>query len=537
MLLRMEKRILCLTKGKQQIQVIEASLNRKGAQMYNAATLPLSEQPEEKTAEQLHRLLKEKKFKTKRVRAALLSDGIKYQRIVIPFMRKRELMTAVKQAAAKDQGQPVHKLYIDHKVIRVFVDKGVKRYEVLVASCLQSEIDAFEELLRKAKLKPVLISTLSGNFAYEPHFKKKKTDASVREVNAYVYFAEGYTSISFMEDDQIVFFREFAIPVVGQACNPEEDFFGFLEEKNEKPSEEKPVQNRDAEVDLAGEDLSRTSTEISRSLRYFQQNFREHRVTQLILCGRPVDMATLEESLQNEKIPLHSYAQLAVASFPKIPREEAAQKILYFASELGLLLGAPLREKINFIPGLTPVYRFRGVLGSVALLTGCILGLFYFYLGNEISTLQQQIGIVETNKVQTIARMKKLQQAEAKRKKYNKLKPLVTRQAFAPYRLSYVPFKKLSLMIPDQVVLNKIEARRQDKNWMGSISGEVTGREIERVRYYYESFREVLESSPLFQNPQTPVPRIGKQPDQEKLSLGFHADFQLPVVAFEHRWD
>ncbi|MBF0288384.1 MAG: pilus assembly protein PilM [SAR324 cluster bacterium] len=547
MLFQMEKGILCLTKGKKQIQIIEASLNRKGAKLHNTATLPLSEDSEEKTAEQLRKLLKEKKFKTRRVRAALLSDGIKYQRIVIPFMRNRELMTAVKQAAAKDQGQPVHKLYIDHKVIRVFLDRGIKRYEVLVASCLQSEIDAFEQLLLKAKLKPVLISTLSGNFAYESHTKKKKiekkkvekkkTESNVRDVNAYVYFAEGHTSISFIEDDQIVFFREFAVPAMGQSKNSEDDFFGDLEEKTNQAAIENSEQEASPEEGFSEDDLSRTSTEISRSLRYFQQNFREYRVSQLILCGRPVDSVKLEEALKSEKIPIHSYSKLAQVFCPKVTKQEAMQKISYFASELGLLLGAPLREKINFIPGLTLVYQFRALLASLVILLCCVCGLSYFYFGNEISILQQQIGRIETSQVQTIVQMKMLQQVEGKRKQHDQLKPLVTRQVFMPYRLSYVPFKKLSQGIPDQVILRKIDAIRKDKKWEGSISGEVRGHEIEKVRYYYESFREFLEKSPLFQDLKAPVPRIAKKPEQKELSLGFKADFQLTSVSFEHNWN
>ena len=522
-----EKRTLCVSTGKDRLQLVELSLRKDGVHVHNSVILSPVPPSSTELSVQLRQLLQAKHIKTKTAYVVSRSEKMRFQRVTVPFMGKRELKIAAHQAASEHQSIPAQKLYIDYRVLRDFIEGGIKRYELLIASCPQVEVDTLEDALLRAHLKPRLISALSGNFAFQPQFRKKK-EIKIKEVHAYVYLSPQYAIMAFLENGVYVFSRKFATKTTNLPPSLLNDYF-----PEPPPPIDDALKERDdaftvpSTTPLEGEEFSRIMIEISRSLRHFQQNFRIYRVTQLILCGQPLDVTAVRKALQQPQIQVSSYDKLVSIHFPDLLAPDAAYKASYYAGEVSLMFGNRLDEKLNFIPSPSWIYRFRGVLAITTCLLTLLCGVLAWQWTEETLDLRHQVSQMQAEKARVQAQLTQLQKGESTRQNHQNLRRLVTREIFEKERVSTLPFKQLTHIIPKQIQLESIATQALENTWEGSLTGKVTDTHIELVKQHYDEFYESIQTSPFFKNAEAPTPKVAIDPAAQNITLNFEIDFQL----------
>lgn len=518
---------LCITRGEKRLQLLEAQLEGDKVTVTHFGVIPELDPNVNKAADQLRDLLAEKKIKTKNVYAGLQSENIKFKRIVVPMMGKQQLTTAVKQALVREFQQPIQNLEYTYRPIQDIQDKGIRRQEILISGIPKQEMQYFEDLLVKARLKPVYITPIRANFAYY-NITRSKDNTLPNEVQAFVYISPDYSVMSFLQEGWFVFSRGFITPKMEE--EEEEDLAEFFLSKNRKV-EEKVVQPADNQRgsgsrELSGEELFRVGTEISRSMRFFQQNFRNYDITQLILCGRAIDIESLKGNLGNVRFTLHAYSDLAQAKFPKSSKYSNVEKVNQYTTELSLLWGRPQNEKLNFLPPPSFLKKYKYALAGLWMVVFTLMLLFLITLQIQKYTVEPKLERLQNSIRLQEARLNELRQSDQNRQVMDLVKSIVDRSAFKQQQLENYVFKKISVVVPDEMMVEKISVSYKDKKWAGTIDGKVIHKDANQAKRLYQLFLEKMKQSPLFKEFKSSPIDIAKDKD-EGYSLRFNNQFTL----------
>ncbi|MBF0237207.1 MAG: hypothetical protein HQM12_05820 [SAR324 cluster bacterium] len=510
------KRVLCISKADQRYYIIEVGMENNRIKVFNSAIYTQT-QNDARSAAELRKLLKIRQFKTDITYASLLTDQAHYQRVVLPDLSSNELKAIFNRNIEKLHNKPVASLYFDNKMVQTVQDKkGNPRWEHLLISMERPEVDQFDAFLRKAGLKPVLIApmnmTMSG-FCCDTSDKSELEN----KIDVYVYVGKGLNTISFMQNNWFVFSREFFL---GKSDNQAE--------------------NADIE-EFTGQNLHRFSTELSRSIQYFQQNFRDYHIKRVILCGMPVPANAVGEHVVDGKpLEVNGYDSIADLDIGNFQGNEAFKDHLgLFSGALSLALGNPYKDKLNLLNPPTIFHKLRFILGGLFLGLILCMGILFFHWNSEYAELNvkviEQQGILSNEQ----AVLAKLQQDDSIRSFYHRVKVLTEREIYKPYQLSHYPYKKISQVIPKQMILKEINTEITPNGWIGNMTGIVEDTNADRAKRHFDRFYSALQASPLFSKLEARPLKISednasstgntviKQNEEKKVTLRFDVTFEL----------
>ncbi|MGK5093376.1 hypothetical protein WDW89_15375 [Deltaproteobacteria bacterium TL4] len=501
------KRVVCINKMDKHYYAVEVGMENEGLMVYNFLYFT-QEGADAEAAVQFGKRLKEHGFKSHIAYATFMTDEAKFERLVLLNAGDVKKLSHLK--VEKNHGKPANKLYYDVRQIQTFLNKKrQERVEFLLSSVEREHVETYEDFLLRAGLKPRLIAPMN---AYQNAFLNRQGTPDVhnplsRNVDAYVYVAKGMNTVCFMQQGWFLFSREFYIT-----------------------KKDTSVDELDAPgLELTQQEQHRISTEVARSIQYFQQNFREYELKRIIMCGQETPRGLLQ-NLRVENVEITPYNEIAEVKISEFENSEVFQQNMgVFSGGLGVALGNAFEDKINFIPSPTIFQRFRFVLGPILIVLTLLCGALFTGFVAQHSSVEEEIVEMLNQIAQEQTTLIRLQEENRIRNLFFDGLTMINREAFRPYLMTEYAFKKLSQIIPPKVRLTTVESYydKQKKKWVGILQGEVLVEgSATTARQHFERFYDALKQSPLYQNWEAKPFEVTNVSDTET-KLSFELAFEI----------
>ncbi len=234
----------------------------------------------------LNNLLDQSNFETKDVVAAISGEEIITRNIEVPNMPQEELKETIKWEAEEQIPIPIDQVVYDYEILERKKDGG---YKLLVIAVERSLIDKYLELFEMLKLKPLAIEI-------EPLALARVIEQSyAEETIGVIDIGVSNTDISILHNGKLLFTR-----TIGFGG---EDITEDIAENNDLSFEEAEEYKRKNNL-FMGESINlvlrNMSTEIYRSLDYFQVKNRDYDIERLILVGGGGKLKGLADHLTTE---------------------------------------------------------------------------------------------------------------------------------------------------------------------------------------------------------------------------------------------
>jgi type IV pilus assembly protein PilM len=164
---------------------------------------------EEAVVSALGSLLKGIDVKRSRIIANINCPQTAIKKVLAPYMPKAELKEGLELEAKNYFPFPVDESSLDFEILGDVVEKGVRKYEVLVAVSPKKTVDRYMSLLEKAGLRPD--SIIPSSYALQKvagysHYGEDKTRCFI-DIGAF------YTELVILNEKRPVLFRK--IPIAG----------------------------------------------------------------------------------------------------------------------------------------------------------------------------------------------------------------------------------------------------------------------------------------------------------------------------------
>ncbi|MFA5144300.1 MAG: pilus assembly protein PilM [Candidatus Omnitrophota bacterium] len=129
------------------------------------------------------------------------------KKITTPCIPKSELREGITLQAKNYFPFPIDKAILDFEITGDFMDKGVRKYEIVLAACPIDTANRYTSLLQKAGIKPLgLISS-----AYALHKAQENLPVRAGESNCVIDIGETHTELVISSGKQLVFTRKLPV--------------------------------------------------------------------------------------------------------------------------------------------------------------------------------------------------------------------------------------------------------------------------------------------------------------------------------------
>lgn len=414
-----------------------------------------------------------------------------------PYMPKAELRDGINLEAKNYFPFPIDEALLDFEILGEVVEKGVKKYQLLVATAPQKTVDEYISLLSKVGIKPssfIPVACALQKIIENSHPKKD-------EVKAVLEVGERFAELAIFAGGELLFSRK--IPIAGGDLTKamtgvlvsDRGKTGLSLEEAEKikrevgiPAEgeskiiEEKISTRQI-LSMIRPQLEQLANEIDRCFDYYREESGGSTVDSLMLFGGGATLQGLPEFLSKElgiEVKLGNPLEGLKINPGAINEQD---KVTH---RLSSAIGASLNEAkgINLLPieikEETKRTFERATIQGVA--TACILILAFIYIGMRIqlTNFQKRISVtkMELSSLQLQLKQVKLQD-------------------FANALLADEPywedvFKELSNIVPDDVYLTGFSM----KNTVITMEGVIVSEEKEEV---LSDFIQALEKG-IFRN-------------------------------------
>lgn len=365
---------------------------------------------EKETLSALRHLLRGVDIKKSKIIVAINCPQTAVKKVAAPYMPKSELRQGIMLEAKNYFPFPIDDTFLDFEILGDLVEKGVRKYEVLVAVSPKKTVENYLSLLGRAGIKPssfVPYPYVFQKLAEQLHFKED-------QVHYFLIIGRSNSDLVVVKGDNLVFSRK--IPVTGNDFT--KAMTGVLVSdrgKTELSMEEAEKIKR--EIGIPREDeskivdnkisttqilsmlrapLEQLVSEIQRCFDYYREEGRGGTVDSLILFGGGASLGGIIEFLSKE---LNIEVRLGdVLESLKIDDRAVADKgkISY---RLGLAVGAALtgRKGVNLLPPEikeeTKRVIKRGTLEGAATAIILILALTYIGMRIQLNNFQKRISV------------------------------------------------------------------------------------------------------------------------------------------------
>ncbi len=233
------------------------------------------------------------------------------RRVTAPYMPKGELRDGIRLEAKNYFPFPIDEALLDFEILGDVVEKGVKKYQMVVATTPRKTVDEYLSLLKKAGIKPI-------SFVPIPYTLQKLAQALYSKedkTNCLIETGNHYTELVIFKGRNLLFSRK--IPVAGG------DFTKAMTEilvsdrgRTELSLEEAETIKR--EVGIPAEDVSKViddkisttqilsmirvpleqlASEIDRCFDYYREETGGGRIDSLILLGGGAELRGISKFL------------------------------------------------------------------------------------------------------------------------------------------------------------------------------------------------------------------------------------------------
>jgi type IV pilus assembly protein PilM len=386
------------------------------------------------------------------------------KKITAPYMPKAELGDGIRLEAKNYFPFPIDQSLLDFEVLGDIVEKGVRKYEVVVAVCPTKTVEKYLSLLGKAGIKPNAF--VSSAYALQKLAVQARISES--ETKCFLDIGALYTELVIFKGKNLLFSRK--IPVAGRDFTKamtgvlisERGKIELSLDEAEKIKQQTGIP-QGTESKIIDDKISTTQilamlrtpleqliSEIERCFDYYREESGGGKIDALVLFGRGALLAGLVKSLYEGlgiEVTLGDSLRDLTVEKDAIPQRDKIKP------QLSLAIGAALSAKagINLLPPeikeeTKRVVR-RGTFEAIATAVILILILFYVGMKIELSNFQKRIAVA---RLELYSLQPQLKRAQI--------------QVFANKVLSQEPywqdlFKELSNLIPDQIYLTNMSMR------------------------------------------------------------------------------
>jgi len=131
------------------------------------------------------------------------------KKITAPYMPKSELRDGIRLQAKNYFPFPIDESLIDYEIMGDVVDKGVRKYELIVATCPIKTVDRYLELLKKAGIRPSSFVSTSAALQKVAELSPDKKGQTICLVD----IGESHTELVIIKGGYLSFSRK--VPITG----------------------------------------------------------------------------------------------------------------------------------------------------------------------------------------------------------------------------------------------------------------------------------------------------------------------------------
>jgi len=382
----------------------------------------------------------------------------------VPYMPKSELREGIKLEAHNYFPFPMDESLMDYEILRETVEKGVRKYEILVAVSPKKTVDSYLSMLNKAGIKPSSLVPCSDAM-------QKVAETSYSEgdkLNCFVDIGQRYTELFIFEGKELVFSRKIPISsaditeaMTGTLVSDRGQTKLSLEEAEKikkdvgipQESGSRIIDDKISSIQVLSmmrAPLEQLTGEIERSFDYYREASSGGRVESVILFGGGSSLSGFTKFLSNS---LGIEVRIGDSLEGLNIEEGAVGERGKIAHKLGLAIGAALKGTagINLLPAEIKEETQRIFRRSTieALGTALVITAVLFYIGMKIqlNNFEKRISVA---KVELSSLQHQFKQAEA----YHLANMVLVDE---PHWEDVL--KELSNVIPDDIYLTNLNLK------------------------------------------------------------------------------
>lgn len=349
--------------------------------------------------------------------------------VIVPYMPRTELRDGLTLEAKNYFPFPIDEASIDFEILGDVVEKGVRKYEILVAACSSDAVNEAVAILKKVGVKPASIKVSSYSL-----FKLAERQREGQTL-CFIDMGEFYTEVVIAGPKRLLFTRK--VPIAGADFT--KAMTGVLATETGKtrlsmdegerikrevgiPSQTEPriIENKISTsqvLSLLRGPLEHLTGEIERSFDYYrEQRSGSAKIDSIILFGGTAGLAGLTKHLSEATgMPVRLGDSLEGLN----PEKDILQQGPSISYRLNMAIGAALSgpKSLNLLPGEIKEEKKRVFTraGIEALATALVIGLVLLYAGMkielnnitkrivvaklELSSMRPQLEIVDSERI------------------------------------------------------------------------------------------------------------------------------------------
>ena len=420
------------------------------------------ETKEKETISALRYLFRGINTKRSRIVVAINCPQIAIKKVVAPYMPKSELREGISLESKNYFPFPVDTSILDFEILGEFLEKGVRKYEVMVGVCPIKTSSAYVSLLEKAGIKPT--SVISSSYALQKLASKSR--AKPDEIQCLVDIGAIYTELVICKGPTLAFSRK--IPVSGDdftkamtstLVSAKGKFQLTMEEAERikrstgipSDTDKRLIDNKfPAQQILAmlRQPAEHLVNEISRCFDYYREEAQSGKIDLITIFGGGASLAGIAKFMSD-------YLGVAVRIGDPVEglkaRNDAVRARDRIAHCLDIAIGAALSESkgINLLPAELKNETSRVIKRGTmeAAITAAIIIALLFFVGTKIkiSNFNKRISVA---KMELASLRPELKKSEARR-----LAEMVLKNE--PYWEDV--FKELGSLIPNDITMENIK--------------------------------------------------------------------------------
>ncbi len=334
------------------------------------------------------------------------------RRIIVPYMPRSELADGIRLEAKNYFPFPIEEAELDFEIVGDVIEKGVKKYQVIIATSPKKTVNEHLSLLEKIGIRP-------ASFIPPAYALQKLVEVFLSKedkIQCLVDIGSRYTELAIFKGKNLIFSRK--IPIAGDDFT--EAMTGVLSsdkgrteltlEEAERlkrqvgippESESKMIDDKISTMQILSmlrAPVEQLVSEIDRCFDYYREEVGGDKVDLLILFGAGASLKGLSEFLSKElgiEVKMGNPLENLKIELGAIPDKENISHRLAFA------IGAALSKAkgINLLPPeikeeTRRTFKRSGIEATVVG-TALVLILFYIGMRIQLNNFQKKISVAK----------------------------------------------------------------------------------------------------------------------------------------------
>lgn len=345
--MREGKNLVGVDIGTTSIKVCQIKSGRRGLELARFGFEPLSAQvvvdgqvmDANVVTESLHKIFKESKIRQKDVAVSVSGQAAIIRKISVPLMTDAELDEQIQWEAEQHIPFDIKDVQVDHQVLARNADEG--QMEVLLVAAKRDQIEDYAQLVRAAKLRPVVCDI--DAFSVQNLFEATR-GLDPNQTFALVNVGATLSSLNVIASGVSSFSREIANG--GNAVTEEiQRTMGVPFEQAEayKCGDETEGMIPDQVIQVVEGACDSIAAEIQRSLDFFMATSGDSGISRLYLTGGCANLGVLAQAVeQRSRIPVETW--VPTEGIVSVGRDVDQEKLARHGLQLSVPIGLALRK-------------------------------------------------------------------------------------------------------------------------------------------------------------------------------------------------